>query len=152
MKEKVCSFDMPVSFQKFTINFPEVNDSVDIFFNPTDEALPSRLFEAQKKIEERSKALGDFKIDENGLPEADEYIEKSNELRQIIYDEIDYAFGNKISDKLFKYCSPLTVTNGKYYFLQFIEKITPILKEIIEEENKKASAYANKHLAKYMKK
>ena len=152
MAEKIYNLDLSLGFKTFRIKFAEFDDPVDILFNPADADLPKRLFEAQKRIENSIKDVEPFELDENGLPKTDEYIEKTNKINQIVFEAIDYAFGNKISDKLFSHCSPFAITNGKQFVLQFIEKITPALEKIINAENKKSNEYANKHLAKYMKK
>lgn len=143
--------NLDLGLKTFKVKFAEFDDTVDILFNPADADLPKRLFEAQKMIEQKSNGIKDFELDENGMPKTDSYIDNMNEINNSVFEAIDYAFGNKIADKIFKYCSPFTITNGQYFIIQFFEKIAPALEEIIKKERKNASEQANKHLAKYVK-
>lgn len=79
-----------------------------------------------------------YEIDENGVPNVDSCMEYMNNVNQIVYDAVDYAFGNKISDKVFKYCSPFAVVDGEYFMMHFFNKITPVLESIIRDKQKKA--------------
>ena len=137
--------------ETFEIDFKDRGTTTEIAFNPSDPDLMKRLFEAQKTIEERTKEVQKYELDEKGVPNTDSCIEYFNGINEIIYDAVDYAFGNRISDKIFQYCSPFAIVGGEYYILQFFNRITPVLEKIIGEKQKKASANANKHLAKYMK-
>lgn len=136
----------------FEIEFEGRNSTVEIAFNPNDPDLSKRLMEAQKTIDEKVKDIKRFEVDENGIPNADDCIKYFNEVNQIVYDAIDYAFGNKISDKVFMHCSPFAIVNGEYFVLHFFNRITPVLEKIIGSNQKKASENMNKHLAKYLKK
>ena len=136
----------------FEIEFKDRGEKAEFAFNPSDPDLSKRLFEAQKIIDERTKEVKQFETDENGMPVADSCMEYLNSINQVVYDAIDYAFGNKISNVVFKYCSPFAVVNGEYYIWNFINGITPVLQDIIGKDRKKASDNMNKHLAKYAKK
>lgn len=138
--------------ETFEIYFKDRDESTEISFNPSDSDLPKRLFEAQKTIEEKAKEVKEFDLDENGIPDTEECIEHFNDVNRIVYDAVDYAFGNKISDKVFRHCSPFAIVGGEYYILHFFNRVAPLLQEIIAKNQKAASANANKHLAKYMKK
>lgn len=133
------------------IYFEDADEAVTIYFNPSDSDLPKRLLEAQKIIEEKSKDIKPFELDENGTPDAESCIEYFNETNAAICNAIDYAFGNKISDKLFLHCGPFTIIDGEYFILQFLEQITPVLEEKIKADRGKASEKMNKYLAKYKK-
>lgn len=149
MAKDIYNLDLNLGFKTFRVKFAEFDDTVDILFNPADADLPKRLFEAQKKIEAETKSLENFKLNADGTPVADEYIEKANYVNNVIFDAVDYAFGNKISDKIFIHCSPLAITNGQPFIVQFFEKITPAIQSVIEAEQKKANAAAKKYLDKY---
>lgn len=138
--------------ETFEIEFKDRGINTEISFNPSDPDLAKRLFEAQKIIDDKSKEVQAFEMDENGIPNTDSCVEYFNDVNQIVFDAIDYAFGNKVSDKIFQFCSPFAIVGGEYFMLHFLNQITPILKSIIEDKQKKASANANKHLAKYLKK
>ena len=137
--------------QPFTINFEDANDEVTIYFNPTDSDLPKRLMESQKIIEAKAKELKSFETEEDGTPNVDDAIRYFNDVDNIVYDTIDYAFGNKVSTEIFKHCGAFSVVNGEYFVIQFLEAIAPELEKIIKDNNKKAEAKANKYLAKYKK-
>ena len=134
----------------FNIQFDNSEEVTTIYFNPTDADLPKRLFEAKKLIEEKTKNIKQFEIDESGVPKTDEYIETMNEVNQAIFDTVDYAFGSKISDKVFSKCSPFSIPNGEYFIIQFLNAIAPVLESIIKKESKKANANMKKHIDKYM--
>lgn len=150
MAEKTYKIDLSLGFKTFEIKFKEFEEPVYIQFNPADEDLPKRLFEAQKMIDEKIKTIKPHNVEEDFNP--DEYIEEKKEINQIIYDAVDYAFGNKISGEVFKHCSPLSPVNGKMYFLHFIEEITPAIESIIKDEMKKTNAHIDKYYSKYAKK
>lgn len=137
--------------QPFTINFEDAKDEVTIYLNPTDSDLPKRLLECQKLIEEKAKTLKDFERDEDGTPNVDDAIRYFNDIDTIVYDAIDYAFGNKVSAEVFKHCGAFSVVNGEYFVIQFLQAIAPEIEKLIKENNKKAEAKANKYLAKYKK-
>ena len=80
---------------KIEINFDGVDEPEFIYVNPTDTKLLERMKEAQKIIEEKAKAVEPYKLGADGLPEADDAIRYVNETNQIVYDAIDYGFGNK---------------------------------------------------------
>lgn len=149
---KEFEINLSLGLKPFKINFEEFDEPVMIMFNPADADIPKRLFEAQKRIEEGKEKIGNFELDENGLPKVDEYIDSVTQLNNLVFDAVDYAFGNKISDKLFKHCSPFAVTNGQYFIMQFFEKITPVMQKIIESEKGKANENTQKYLSKYKKK
>lgn len=152
MAEKTYKIDLSLGFKTFEIKFKEFEEPVYIQFNPADEDLPKRLFEAQKMIDEKTEKIKEYSVDENGIPNTDEYIQTQDEINKAIYDAIDYAFGNKISEQIFKHCSPVAKTDGKLFVLQFIEKISPILEKIVKDETKKANAHIDKYYSKYAKK
>ena len=148
MAEKTYKIDLSLGFKTFEIKFKEFEEPVYIQFNPADEDLPKRLFEAQKKIEEETKTIEA----QEGEIDTELFIEQQSRLNQIIYDAIDYAFGNKISDKVFMHCSPLARVNGKLFIMEFIDGITPVIKTIVASENKKATDNMEKYYSKYAKK
>ena len=143
---------LTTGLQPFNIRFNNDDEVTTIYFDPTDADLPKRMFEAQKRIEEKTAKIKQFEIDENGIPKTDEYIETMNQLNQAVYDIVDYAFGNKIADKVFSRCSPFSIPNGEYFIIQFFQAITPILEGIIKRYNKKANENIQKHINKYMPK
>lgn len=138
--------------EDFELEFTDRKVTEVIQFNPFDTDLPKRLFEAQKSIEEKTKEIKQFELDENGIPNVDECVDYLESINKIVYDAIDYAYGNKISDTVFKYCSPFAVIDGEYYIWRFMQQMAEVLEPIIGETRKKANANLNKHIAKYVKK
>lgn len=135
----------------FDIYFADIDEHATIYFNPADSDLPKRLMEAQKIIEEKSAEIKPFEVDESGMPNADSCIEHFNERNKIVCEALDYAFGNKVSDILFKHCGAFSIVDGEYFILQFLNAITPELEKIVKKSQKQASAKANKYLEKYRK-
>ena len=142
---------MNLGYIPLTVNFDGGKEPVTIMFNPADTDMARRLFEAQKMIDEKAKGMEDIKLNEQGLPIAEEYIEKANELNDTVYKAIDYAFNSTVSTQIFKYCTPFAIINGQPFVMQFLEKITPFIKETMETEQKKVQKYADKYLGKYMR-
>lgn len=138
--------------ETFEIEFKGRNETVEIAFNPNDLDLPKRLMEAQKIIEEKSKNVKQFEIGEDGLPDADSCIAYVENLNQIVYDAVDYAFDNEVSTAIFKHCSPYGIVNGEYFIQHFLQQITPVIEKTIKNNQKKVNENMNKHLAKYVKK
>ena len=94
------------------------------------------------------KDIDDIKLTATGTPEDVVYIEKFREIRQVLCDELDVAFGSQISDVVFKHCSPFAIVNAEYFILTFLEAIRPE----IEKRTKNASAIADKKLQKHVEK
>lgn len=135
----------------FDIYFEDIDDHEVIYFNPTDSDLPKRLMETQKIIEEKSKKVKPYEVDENGIPNTDSCIDFFNETNKVVCDALDYAFGNKVSDVIFKHCGAFSVVDVDYYILQFLKAVTPELEKIIKKEQKTAGTKADKYLEKYRK-
>lgn len=149
MVEKII---LDSGLKTFEIEFKDRGVTTEIAFNPSDSNLPKRLFEAQKTIEEKAKDIKKYEFDENGIPVTDECIEYFNKMDEIVYEAVDYAFGNSISKELFQFCSPFSIVGGEYFIINFFNKITPLIEKIIGDTQKKAINNANKHLAKYQHK
>lgn len=150
-KSNGYEISMDLGYVPLTINFTNGKEPVTIMFNPADTDMVRRLFEAQKMINDKAALMEDLKMDEQGMPIADDYIVKANELNDLVYEAIDYAFNTNVSENVFKYCKPFAITDGQPFVMQFLEKITPFIKDTMEKEQKKAQKYANKYLGKYMK-
>ena len=138
--------------ETFEIEFVDRGVTAEIAFNPSDPDLPKRLYEAQNIIDEKTKIVKQYEVDENGVPNIEGAVDYLNEANQIVYDAVDYAFGNKISDVLFQHCSPYAIVNGEYFIWTFFNAMAPVLEDIINKSQKKANENMNKYLSKYMKK
>ena len=133
--------------EAFPIEFDN-GDKVEIYFNPNDPDLSIRMRDFQKNVEERTDFYNDIPLDAEGNPVDVSAIDKFEEMRNIVCEELDRAFNGDISSKVFKHCSPFAIVEGTYFMLQFIEAIRPE----IEKRVKKANEQTNKNMQKYLKK
>lgn len=138
--------------EPFEIYFEDIDKRETIYFNPSDSDLPKRLMECQKIIETKLKEVKPCKTDEDGLPTADSAIEYIEETNKVVCDALDYAFGNKVSDVIFKHCGVFSVVNGEYFILAFLNAAAPELEKLVKAGRKTASGKANKYLDKYRRK
>ena len=119
------------------------DDTVQISFNPNDIGILERIDSAKDRITEAIK---------DAPEEFTEASEAATKLREIIYEQVDYIFGNTIADKVFKHCHPMAVNEqGAYYIERFIEAVIPIMKRDVEAANKAGKKRMAKHLGKYKK-
>lgn len=127
----------------FPIEFDNGDKEV-IYFNPNDVDLAERIKGMQanlaKKADEIDKAQG---ADE----EKADYLAMFNELNQAMKEEIDKAFNSEISKAVFKYCSPMSVVDGRFYAELFFEEVAKAMKV----EHEKSQKRINKHIGKYQK-
>lgn len=133
--------------EAFPIEFDN-GDKVEIYFNPNDPDLSIRMRDFQKNVEARTDFYNDMALDADGKPVDVSAIDKFEEMRNIVCEELDRAFNGDISSKVFKHCSPFAIVEGNYFMLQFIEAIRPE----IEKRVKKANEQTNKNMQKYLKK
>lgn len=116
-----------------------------IYINPNDPDLFVRFSEFENRMNERVKNLEDFELTTDGTPKNVEFVDAFREIRNATCEELDIAFGNKISDVVFKYCSPYAIIGGEYFLIQFVQAIRPE----IEKHNKKANTELQKKMAKH---
>lgn len=133
--------------KEYEIYFEDRNESITIAFNPSDTGLVVRFQELEERVNKRLEGLTDIELDENGLPKDLSFVDNIKLVNSALGEELDRAFGNKISDKLFSKCDPLSTKGGEYFIVQFIKQITPVIKKDIEKENKSLQ----KHLKGYIK-
>ena len=134
----------------FPIEFDN-GDKQNIYFNPSDPNLPLRLKDFQGKVNEKINGIEDIELDENGEPKADEFIEKFRKMQDILFEELDYAFGGEISAVVFKHCSPFAIVGGDYFIVQFLEAIRPEVEKHVKKANADVQKKMNKHISKYAK-
>lgn len=159
----------------FPIEFDN-GDVQNIYFNPSDPELATRLMSAKDKISAKVQNLNfdDFELSNSGEPVVIDNIEDVENLtdeqimaitakaesiskvvtetKQIIIDELNAAFDSDVSSVVFKYCSPFAIVNGNYFILNFLEAIAPEIKKYIEKANKDVEKKMQKHIGKYQKK
>ena len=133
------------------VAFPIEFDNGDkdcIYFNPNDPNLSIRLTDFQDKISARVKEIDDMRLNAEGNPEDGSVIEDFRKFQNVLFDELDIAFGGEVSAIVFKHCSPFAIVGGEYFIMQFVEAIKPE----IEKHIKKASADIEKKMAKHLHK
>lgn len=133
------------------VAFPIEFDNGDkdcIYFNPNDPNLSIRLTDFQNKITARAKELEDMRLNADGKPEDNSVIEDFRKFQNVLFEELDIAFGGEISAVVFKHCSPFAIVGGDYFIMQFVEAIKPE----IEKHIKKAKADVEKKMAKHIDK
>ena len=122
----------------------------EIFFNPNDTGFFVRLKDLLDFLPEKYKEAFE-KFNAEGVTK-EEQINITRQVNEEICEQFDIAFGNKVSDKIFKWCSPTSVVRNlkmyyPYYFLQMIspdiEKETGEAMAEIQEEIKKISSKHN---------
>jgi hypothetical protein len=134
----------------FPIEFD--NGDVDtIYFNPNDPDLSIRMKDFNSRIQKKINDIDDIKLTATGTPEDVVYIEKFREIRQVLCDELDVAFGSQISNVVFKHCSPFAIVDGEYFILTFLEAIRPEIEKHTKNANANADKRLQKHVAKYLK-
>lgn len=134
----------------FPIEF-DTGDKEFIYFNPNNPDFFIKMNYLQEKVNERIKEIEDIELDENGKPKDLKAVEQFEKIQKIVCEELDYAFDSKISDVVFKHCSPLGVVDGQYQILLFIEGIMPDIKKELEKSNKQVSENMRKYIDKYKK-
>lgn len=138
---------LSTGLQTFEIVFKDRGVTTEIKFNPADTGLATRFKEMQNRITDGLKGLTDIELDENGRAKDLSFVDNIEKIDKLICEEIDRAFGNEISEEVFRFCSPLAITGNEYFILQFIRAVSPVIEENIKSKNKTL----NKHLAKYSK-
>ena len=160
------------------IAFPIEFDNGDkdcIYFNPNDPDFATKLIEAKDRIAER---VENMKFEDFEMTNAGEAVEIENlknimnlteeqtnilaekaeknakiveSTKQIIFEELNFAFGSDISSVVFKHCSPFAVVNGEYFVIQFLNEIAKEIRKKIDKSNLEVEKKMAKHLNKYMK-
>lgn len=159
----------------FPIEFDN-GDVQNIYFNPSDPGLATRLISAKDRITEKVNNLNydDIELSNDGEPiaidkfedmknlseeqidgltkQAEKMAQVITDIKQIICDELDTALGSDVSSVVFKYCSPLAIVDGNYFILNFLDALAPELQKYNEKANKEAEKKMQKHIGKYKKK
>lgn len=128
---------------EFEIDFQGKSKEI-LYFNAADSRLPERLMELPQVIKSETEKLKEPEIQqsEEGYKEILQYLKEKD---KIVCTAIDYAFGNRVSDKIFKYYGAYSVINGRYYILDVLEKIIPEVIKMIEQSQSSAIADLEKY-------
>lgn len=136
------------------VAFPIEFDNGDkdcIYFNPNDPNLSIRLTDFQNKITERLKEFDNIALSAEGTPEDNVIIDNFRKFQNILFEELDIAFGGEISAVVFKHCSPFAIVGGDYFIMQFVEAIKPEIEKHIKKSKAEVEKKMAKHLNKYKK-
>lgn len=134
--------------QTFEIEFADRGVTTEISFNPSDPDLALRFSMFKDRVDEQMKGMKDIELNADGTPKDLSFVENIKEINRIIYSELDAAFGYPISETVFQFCNPMATTNGKYFVVQFMEAITPVIRENVMNEKKKLDKHLNKYVNK----
>ena len=123
-----------------------------IYFNPNDPEFFSRIADM---IDHISDIYASYEDKYENAKESKDKLDLIRELGNEIRDNFDIAFGNNVSDAIFKYVSPHGFIKSKKEYYSFY--ILDILREMIEKEVGKTSKIVsealqkanNKHTEKY---
>lgn len=125
-----------------------------IYFNPNDVDFFVRITDMINSISELyDDAIAEYEKAEEGMAKI-ETVRKLNDTVKTAFDE---AFGNNVSDGIFKYVSPHGIVAGnQYYSFYILEYLMPLIAEetgkTAKETNSALEKAMNKHTVKYQHK
>lgn len=135
---------------KFPIEFDN-GDKDFIYFNPNDPDLCVRLMNFQDRITEKMKEFDDIELNSEGKSKENSMADIFTKFQDILFKELDIAFGSDVSKVVFKHCSPFAIVDGKFFILQFIEAVKPEIEKHISKATADVEKKMAKHLDKYKK-
>ena len=122
-----------------------------IYFNPNDPDLARRLKHLQDNVNKKMSEVEDIKLNNDATTADASVVEDLEKIQNVLYNELDIAFGGEISSVVFRYCSPFAIVNGEYFLVQFLEAITPEIEKHVKATNAEVEKKMSKHLDKYRK-
>lgn len=143
MKLKTGLVAVPIEFDN--------GEKDKIYFNPNDPDLFVRFSDFEGRMNDKLSKIEEMDLDNDGMPREKALVEIMRKINQSVYEEIDIAFGNKISDVVFKYCSPFAIVNGEYFLEQFVAVIRPEINKYNEKASLELQKKKQKHIEKYAK-
>ena len=114
--------------REYTINGDEKRV---IKVNTSDFSIIDRWLSAEQDIKDYVDKVGEVDADEDGL-------KVIGELKQFIYDKIDYIFNAKVSDIVFNGANPLSTSGGVMLFERFLDAFMPVIQKDLNDEQKKS--------------
>lgn len=125
-----------------------------IYFNPNDTEFYYRLTEM---IDSISKLYDDLKTEFDKNESGTAKIKFIHDINEKIKNAFDVAFGNNVSEIIFKYVSPHGIVAGnQYYSFYILDYLIPKIAEISGETSEATIASLekamNKHTSKYQHK
>lgn len=125
-----------------------------IYFNPNDVEFFIRVTDMIQSISEMYDNLAEeYEKTEDNF----EKLEIIRKLNSKVKDAFDVAFGNNVSETIFKYVSPHGIVAGEqYYSFYILDFLMPMIADVTGKTSKAtndALAKAmNKHISKYQHK
>jgi hypothetical protein len=122
-----------------------------IYFNPNDVDFFIRLTDMINSVSEMYDSLSEeYEKKEDNF----EKLEVIRKLNEKIKSAFDVAFGNNVSEVMFKYVSPHGIVAGdQYYSFYILEYLMPEIAKVTGETSKATTSALekamNKHTAKY---
>lgn len=122
-----------------------------IYFNPNDIDFFVRLTDminSSSDLYEEKAEL--FEKEEDEI----EKLRIIDSLNEQIKKEVDIAFGNDVSSKIFKYCSPVSIVKSKntLYMFYILDWIIPKIQKETKETAGSAKSALDKAMAKHTQK
>ena len=136
------SINFEEGYKEFNINGDK---NRIIRFNPADYSIIERAVQAKKTILNSVNELKIIEDDDESIAEA---MKKANE---IVKENINYIFGADVADIVFGVQSPLSEVGGETLVEKFLDAVTPIITNAIEENKKKKATKVSKYTERYHK-
>jgi hypothetical protein len=124
-----------------------VNGKCEISFNPADVSFVNRIFKAFDSLAKRQ---DDAKI-EAGQTDGEDLFELAEQRDKYMREQIDNAFGEPVSDKIFGKLSVFALAGGLPLWCNFLMAVVDEIDVAIQEEQRAASPTVDKYMAKYAK-
>ncbi len=143
-----------LSTGKIDFELPFDNGDICVIsFNPNDIDFYDKLLKLESNIQKVFEGYENISVNSDNLCDIIEKIKNDTSLK--IKGEFDVLFGDGASEKIFKYCSPISIAENQYYPYYFLNAFLPDVAKAIDKTNIKARENAEKmlsHTAKYIKK
>lgn len=137
-------------YREFTVNGDQ---NRIVRFNPSDIGILERIQEAEKNINKQMALLEkDVKLEPDGSPDQEDSsfqyaAEMVGKAGAVIKEQVDYIFGNAVSEAAFGSQSPLSTVKGVFLFERFLNAVKPF----IEKEVRAEAEASQKRMSKYQK-
>ncbi len=118
------------------------------YFCPTDTAVLSRYEKAASMVEEALRSLQERDPLEN-VEEDDEELKvlglEFKKATEAVCAAFDYLFSGNVGEAFFSSCSPLAVTNGRFYCENVLESLGGYIAKRVQEETGAVNARVEKY-------
>lgn len=150
MKARIVDNDViDTGLVEFVLPFDRGQEK--IYFNPNDIDFFIRLTDMINKSSELYEEKADlFEKEQDEI----EKLRIIDDLNEEIKKEMDIAFGNNVSEVVFKYCSPVSIVKSKntLYMFYILDWIIPKIQKETQETADSAKAALDQAMAKHTQK